>query len=390
MSFWNLFGIKRNSVLAIIDIGSSQVSGALVLVSKNRSGHKNHQIVFNTKVEISVDGELDFDRFDFEIIKAIKMVTHKLVRSGFTQPEKFVCFLASTFLVSQTKVINFSQDKQFVFTQKILEGITKREAEDFRARNEKGDQFQIIENKVMQIKLDGYEVAKPFDKKITKLSLAQFLSGSPVSQLNKIRSAIGSQSHSEKISFHSYNFAAFSTLRDLLAGKKNFIAVDIGGELTDVSLCMDGVLLENLSFPYGLNAIIRDTARSQQTFRAEAKSQLALYSEGRLQSRAKNIFEQSLAVSRQKWTSLMAEALSLMMETSVIPDQIILTGDTIANQVFVNWLKEGDFKKYMLSNNPFKVSYIDHSRLSDLATRSKTIKDTYLVFESMFLEKINN
>ena len=351
MSFWNLFSVKQNSVEAVIDIGSAQVSGALISVSTNNQGRKQNRLIFNTKAETGIDGELDFERFDWEIIKAIKKVTHDLVKSGFHQPTKFSCFLSSPFLVSQTKVINYSQADQFVFTPKILDSISRREAEDFRLRNEGEKQFNLIENKIMQIKLNGYELAQPFGHKVNQLTLAQFLSGSPASQLAKIRQAISSQSHNNKVEFHSYTFSAFSALRDGLGGQKNFLAVDVGGELTDVFVAMDGVLLENISFPYGLNSIIRSIARAQGTFQNEAKSQLALYAEGRLQARAKDIFERSLESARQKWTAGLAEALMLILANSVLPEQIILTGDTGANKIFVSWLKAGAFKKYLLSNN---------------------------------------
>lgn len=389
MSFWNLFRIKKNSVVAIIDIGSAQVSGALISVSTDRYGYKQNRIIFNTKVETGVDSDLSFERFDFEIVKAVKIVTHRLVKSGFDQPEEFVCFLAAPFLISQTKIINYYRDDQFIFTEKILNGISRREAENFRLTNGRDEPLEIIESKIMQIRLDGYDVDQPFGHKVNQLKIAQFLSGSPVSQLTKIKNAIGSQSHNDKVNFHSYSFAAFSTLRDNLGDKKNFLAIDVGGELTDISACIDGVLLENLSFPYGVNSIIRDIAFSQNTFQAEARSQLTLYAEGRLQARAKAIFERSLIVTQQKWTESIAEALALILDSSVIPEQIILTGDTNASQIFMNWLKDGDFKKYMLSNNPFKVSYVDHSKLPDLVGRVKKIRDTYLIFESMFLEKIN-
>jgi len=391
MSFWNPFRIKQNSVVAIIDIGSAEVSGALVSVSVDQYGQKQNQIIFNTKVETGIEGDLNFERFDFEITKAIKIVTHNLVKSGFNQPEKFVCFLASPFLISQTKIVSYSQNDGFgfVFTPKILDSIIRREAENFCFDNETGGLFNIIENKVMQIKLDGYEIEQPFGHKVNQITISQFMSGSPVSQLEKIWQAVSSQSHNDNIEFHSYAFAAFSTLRDNLGDKKNFIAVDISGELTDVFVCMNGILLENISFPCGLNSILRGIALSQRTPLAEAKTQLSLYTEGRLHSRAKEVLEQSLDLARQKWISGMVEVLSLVLETTVIPEQIILTGDTKVNKFFIDWLEEGDFKKYMLSNNPFKVSYIYYSKLAEMIGGVKTVRNTYLIFESMFLEKIN-
>lgn len=389
MSFWNLFTNKKSTIVAIIDVGSAQVSGALVSIAINKKGQRQSNIIFSTKVATGIESDLDYDRFDFEILKAIKKVTHILLKNSFFQPEKFVCFLTSPFLVSQTKIINYSQENKFIFTEKILHNLTKKEARNFCTTHDQNQKFSLIESKVTQIKLDGYELSHPFGQEVTNIRISQFLSGSSVNQLNKIREAIISQSHNDLIEFHSYSFAAFSALRDNPSVHKNFIAIDIDGELTDIFACIDGVLLENISFPYGINSVLRDITKNQKTFHHEAKSQLNLYLNDKLHLHAKNILEQSLKKAGQKWISALSEALSLILNNTILPEQIILTGDTEANKIFINWIKDADFEKYTLSRNHFKTSYIDHSKLAIVSPGMKSVKDTYLIFESIFLEKIN-
>ena len=374
--------------MAIIDIGSTQISAALVSVSKDRRGRTKNQIIFSTKLETGIEGNFDYDRFDRATIKSLKQITHRILRSGFNRPEKFYCFLSSPFLISQTKVINYSQSTPFLFTAKMLNSMTKREAENFRVANEGNEAFSVIENKIMQIKSDGYEAENPFGHQVKTVRSAQFLSGSPESQLNKLRSAISGESHIDKIEFHSYVFAAFSALRDTLGHKNNFLIIDVGGELTDVMVCIDSVLLENISIPYGINSILRDASLGQKSFQSETTSQYKLYAENRLHNKTKMLFEKSLEIPRERWTSSMTEVAAIIAENSVLPEQIILTGDTAGNEMFVKWLKDSDLKKYTMANGELKISYIDHTNLAILSDSKKTVKDTYLILESMFLEKL--
>src|SRR5680860_89457 len=226
MSFLNSLKVKQNSVVAIIDISSAQVSGALVSILSKPKSSQISRIIFNTRVPLASEKDIDFDSFNFEVISAIKKVTHTLLNSGLPTPVKFVCFVGSPFLVSQTKVINYSQSDYFVFTKDILNEIVQKKIDDFRLENNKTGKFSIIESKIMQIKLDGYELNDPLGHKIKQFSVAQFLAGISTTQLDKIKQAIFSQSHNNKIDFHSVAFASFSVLRDSLNQTKNFLVID--------------------------------------------------------------------------------------------------------------------------------------------------------------------
>lgn len=385
MSWRNFLSPKHEELVAIIDVGSAQVSAALVTFSYTK-GHATSRVVKSTKVHTEIPGELDFERFNAETVKAIKRCLSDLLYGQNGSPHRFVCFLSSPFTISQTKIINYDQEDKFTFTEKMLGNITQREANAFRSKYD--GNLEIIDNRIMQIKLDGYESLAPFGHSVRQIEVAQFLCGSPAGQLKMIRQAISTAGHNDRIEFNSYSFAAFVALRNTLSDKKNFFAVDIGGEMTDIFVSINGTLLENLSFPYGLNSVIRSIARDQNSTFALASSQMTLYLDGKLNEQNKARVDKSLKSAQTKWSSAFADALNLILENSVLPEHVILMGDTHIHPIFMEWIKSGDFRKFRLSNEPFRLAYIDHARLAEVAGMPKSVYDTYLMFETIFLENL--
>jgi len=220
------------------------------------------------------------------------------------------------------------------------------------------------------------------------LAISQFLSGGSSHQLEKIKQVIIGSSHNDDIVFHSYSFAFFSSLRDILSMKKNFLAIDIGGELTDIFLSLDGVMVENISFPYGTNSMLRDIALKQNILFSEAKTQLNLLIANKLHHRTKEGIEKNINDIKIKWLNSFTESLSLILSDSFLPEQVILTGDSRAAPLFVSWLKETDFHKYKPTDKPFHIAYFDYTKISDIIIGTRNIDDTYLILETLFLQKI--
>lgn len=388
MSWWNFSKKNKKTLVAIIDIGSAEVSGALISISIDKNNKRHFRIIFNTRVETGVEEVFDFYRFDSGVCRGLKKVVDNLLKSGLGIPERYFCFLSSPFVFSQTKIINYSQADSFTFTQKTLDNLSRRESDAFCAKYSQDGPFSLIDNKIMQVKLDGYETTSLFGNKIKSLAISQFLSGGSSHQLEKIKQVIIGSSHNDNIVFHSYSFAIFSSLRDILNMKKNFLAIDIGGELTDIFLSLDGVMVENISFPYGTNSMLRDIALKQNILFSEAKTQLGLLINNKLHSRTRENIEKNISEIKNKWLGSFSESLSLILSDSFLPEQIILTGDSQASPLFVSWLKETDFHKYKPTDKPFHIAYFDYTKISDIISGTRNINDTYLILEALFLQKI--
>jgi len=387
MSLWNFWKKDKRRMVAILDIGTGSVSAAIVAVTTDKN-HPPLQLIAHTQAEIKSPGQFDYDRFNHEVTKAIHDSLNSLLKESRLVPEEYVCFLASPYVVTQTKLIDYATEQPEVFTKKILDGLSRRTITDFKEIcSDQMGELAILDNQVMKIKLDGYEMVRPFGLRASQVSIAQFLSASPVRALEKLKHDIIAVSHHDRISFHSSQFAAWHSLRNLLSGDDRFIAIDVSGELSDVLVSSDGILEEQASFPYGLKAIIRDLAVTLGTVPAEASSLLTLFLNGHLHNESKRRVEQALIIVRDRWIGNVLTTLELTLGGKVVPETLLITGDTIAESLFIGWLKSEHFSRFTFSQQNFRVKYYDYRHLAEQLGAPRTIHDTYILLETGFCEK---
>jgi len=383
MSWWNPWSKKPSKIVAVIDIGSADVSAALVSIKDKRS-----EILFHTESIVPDQHEFNYDRRIRELSKAVKKTLEGLLRQGVRAPDQYVCFLSSSFAVSQTKTLTYREDTPRPLSQKMLTGILKRGFDDFYSANTNSEEdFYIIENKILEAKLDGYIVTDPLSRPAKEFKITQFLSGCPGEILRQFSRAIQSAGHSDKITFHTYTLASFSALRDYPAGGNSFISIDVGGELTDVLVSVNGVLQENISFPYGLNRIKRDLVKARGLLQAEITSHLAMHQKGMLAQEAKEKLKYALRGVKKNWLTGLKEALSYASASSILPEKIILTGDPLGGHIFLDWLTDDSMNKHTLGSSPFQTHHLKPGHYAE-ARATKSLPGAYLLMEAAFCEKI--
>jgi len=383
MSWWNPWSKKPSKIVAVIDIGSSDVGAALISITDKRS-----EILFHTESVVSSQHKFEYDRRIAELSKAVKQTLEGLLRQGVRAPDQYVCFLSSSFAVSQTKTLTYREDIPRPLSKKMLAGILKRGSDDFYDANTgSNEDFYIIENKILETKVDGYVVPDPFGRPAKEFKVTQFLSGCPGEILREFSRAIKSAGHSDNITFHTYTLASWSALRDYPAGGDSFISIDVGGELTDILVSVKGVLQENISFPYGLNRIKHDLARVRGLLPGEIMSHLSMNQKGMLSEAIKGKLDSALGLVKKNWLSGLGEALSYSAGSSSLPNRIILTGDPLGGHIFMKWLNDGSLRKHTLGSEAFQCHHLKSNHYAE-SRAIKSLPNAYLMMEAAFCEKI--
>ena len=255
---------------AIIDIGSGSIGLALVLSKKGGVPTLRHSI----RQELRVQKVLSHERLMQQSLKTLAVTITEMQKKGLGVPSKIFCFLSSHLIASQTRVVSLKFDEPTVINETVVNNIVNRESENLKNEHKRlRDDFDvIIEQKVMGVKLNGYEVSN-FKNKITnEVETSIFFTLASESTLNRVRRLIAGAFHNRQIEFHSFSFAYFSFLRDLLKLERDFIFIDISGEITDISLVHDGILKKTASFPLGRNEVVsRNIGPAGKRWSHEAK-----------------------------------------------------------------------------------------------------------------------
>ncbi len=387
----------NNQLIAIIDIGSANVGGAIAELDKNSNQNKTQcaNLKYTTRHPLSITDNLTFKTFIKEIFEALDRVLIDIKKEEPTI-KQVVVFLASPFCLAQTKIIDLQKDQPFVVTKNLVNELMIGEAKKFMANHKQlyvdllDDQTIVLENALMQIKLNGYETHQPYGKKSSTVVMAQHLSIMSQILTNKLKDLITQKLKLSNIIFHSTTFATFNTLRDIIQ-KPNFLIIDISGELTDLLVSVDGYLSSTLTFPVGRNFLIKGLAKKLNTTTEEAYSQLKLYKQGELDSQINHKLAESLESLKGEWLAGLTEALNSVMESVLLPNIAFIMGDDILAQIFAEWMADQSLMQFSLANQPLKTSLIETKDLDDHCLNHRNSNqrfDPFFQIEALFARKV--
>lgn len=376
----------------IFDIGSASIGGAFVGLSAD----KVPEIIFTTRRDIPFQAKLNFDRFLNSMITTLEELFVLMQKAGGeVKVEQAYCILASPWYASQTRLIRYSQETPFTITESGLDKLVQKEVALFSesklfARSKGGDTPpEIMESKNIQIKLNGYEMKEPYGKKASELEIALYISMIPKSIRSSISESIAKFWHPKKTHFSSFSFTAFDTIRDIFPGEPSFLFMDISGEVTDISLAKDNVLLQSISFPEGKNVLIRALVERMKTTPALAISELELYSSHRSTPEHAKAIEEVLGQTTKDWQASFRDALARFAKEFPIPRAIFYTADDNITEWFERAIRETNFKQFAQEEGVFIVRSLGNTFLGKFVhLLEPDLEDPFLAIETIFANKL--
>ena len=285
---------NKEHLVVLIDIGSASVGGALILINKK----SNPKIVYSVRRDMAFQKKLDFDRFHSSMLESLVYVVGDLEKNGlphlkFTHlgsltPEKVECTFSSPWFASQTRIIKQKDNKEIKITEDYLEKIIEKEVNIFKESKEvevkiRDTDTLVIEKQTQQILLNGYETQNPYGKIAKEIEIALLISVALNDVVKDVTGKIMKVFSVENISFNTFPSVFFNIVRSELSAPDEFILVDISGELTDVSVVRNNVLINTSTFPAGKKNIIRELSKKLKTSTEDALSQLRIMDEGRME-----------------------------------------------------------------------------------------------------------
>ena len=374
-----------------MDIGSGSVGGALVSFSEN----KKPKILFSVRKPIVFQNDFKFERFLLSMLKAIDQVLDELGKAKLGKPKQVFCILAAPWYVSQARTIVFEKEKTFSVTPKRVDNLISREVEslkknfDAHYKDLTESKAEIIEVENINMKLNGYETRLPYDKKAKRLEAHLYVSMSAGQVLQALRQKVRKELGLDNVFFNSFSLAAFDTIRDMYSQKQNFIFIDVGGEMTDVSVVSNGILVETESFPLGKNFLIRTVASELQTENVEALSSFGLYMEDKMANAGKRKIQSALTHVEEEWGEALYKTLGSIATHITIPGTVFIIADIPFGKWFSEVIRGKGSGNIMLMGERIETIIINPLVLSKFAAFDlKVDKDAFIITESLFIDKL--
>ncbi len=380
---------EKDKLVLVFDIGSSSVGGTLFWTQK--SGIP--KIIMSFREPIILQKTLEIDKFLPSTLKSLEIVVGKIYKAGLGKPETIFCVLSSPWHVSQTRIIKLEKNAPFVFTSKLAGSLIQKELALFEGEYSAKYQdvkspVRAIEFKNIKTMLNGYETSNPLDQKAKELEMIIFISISPEQVLKNIEKTIGKYFHFKDIKFSSFSLVSFAVTRDLFAHNEDFLLIDIGGEVTNISMTKKNILRESISFPLGCNFITRKIASSLHASLTEAKSLISLFKDGHVTEFMAKKISPVMDKLKKEWLGKFQESLANLSNDISIPSIIYITVEKDEAVFFSQIIETEQFNQYTLAESKFKVIFLGAEIFHGLTQFEENVaRDAFLIIEAIYINR---
>lgn len=358
MSFFS----PKSELVLIFDIGSSSVGAGLIRLAHNEPPRVIHSI----NEPIPYQEKIDPDRLFRDMVESLKKAYEDIIKQGASHlngtefkhvniSRVFYSF-TSPWSATQTKTLSIKKSEAFTFTHELLNNLMFDEEEKFK-KEAIGEQrvfpeaLSVIERRIIQTRINGYDIKDPFGRKTLKADISYFSGIVPKSVIDKTMEVSHTFHISKHIKVFTFPLVAYSAIRDMFQDENDFIELRVGGEISDVSIIDDGVITESASFPQGQNHVIRKIAGGLNMTKEETNSFLKLYMEGHAEKDLVIKFGPIIERCMHEWVIDLRTVLGKLENSMFLSQKLFLVINSELSHLFVTALETGD--------TPFSVTLLD-------------------------------
>ena len=386
---------KKPSLSFVFDVRDSSIS---VAVARFEADKKPEMILcqnFEFKYQDSINHKEYLSYMIKTLDKAIIFARRSLVKIG--NKEKIgthYFFIGSPWSASESKTIKIIKDKPFEINNSVLEKIIVGEELAIEKNIEeqtKDFNWKVLEERIIQSKLNGYKIDNIFGKKTTNLTIELFVSFIPYEIKDKLSAYMD-----EKIGKHfkqqnnSCILSSYSFFRDLYSNKNDFIYVDLGKLVTDVYVVRDDIIFGIASIPFGEENIIQTSLSKTNLSRDIFMSHINIGQDKKFDLISHNSGEDLLRAGFDLWKTKLKNSLSKICTEMNIPNSMFTITNSVISSMLARELsnKEKD-KQFEILDSKIEVSVITEGVLNNLILNSKVFaSEPYIKMDLVFLDKM--
>ena len=390
MSFF--FFKNKPSLSFIFDIRDSSISLA---VARFELDKKPEMILCQNFAFKYLDSK-NHEKYLSSMLKTIDIanisIRKKLVKMGNSEKiDKHYFFIGSPWSVSQSKTIKIVKDKQFEVNNAVLKKIIVGEelsAEKHLESETLEPKWKVLEERIIQSKLNGYKVDDIFGKKASSLAIELFVSFIPNEIEEKLSSLVKNKigKYTEKQN-NSCILSSYSFLRDLYLDKNDFIYVDIGKLITDVYVVRDDIIFGVASIPFGEENIIQTSLAKTNLSKDVFLSHLSIGHDKKFDLPSHNSVEDLLKSGFDMWEGKLKNSLSkICTEMNIPSNMFIVRNGTVLNMIVKKII---DNKQFEIMGSKIEITFILENIINGYIKNANTISnEPYIKMDLVFLDKI--
>lgn len=318
--------------VALIEVSSGSVGGGYL-----SNGKGGPALEFSVRVPVEVRAS---EEPQSAMLRALAEVDKKLIlegaptlhrNTGSGSIREVIVSVGSPWQESNVHVERVEDPKPFAFTRMLLRDVLRKTADAKPGRISSGES-------VIATILNGYETNRPFGKEVKLADIIVLSSTIPSDVAGSIEEALRTSYHTGKISFVAFAACTYTVFRDVYPHEKDYLAVAVSDETTDIAFVKQGLLASVISVPSGIRNLLCGSGKSEPT-----------------SSDLKEKDTPGKAAAKAAWIKEILEALKTFSEEHPLPRTLFLLADEHARDYVKSTLDDVAFRTLWLSEEPLSI-----------------------------------
>jgi hypothetical protein len=334
---------SQGYLVLILDIQSSIVRASLVHITEGKLPNIVYAYTKNVPYRQNT-GSGRIIQVTLDALKEIMVGVHHFIQTESAKlhlPNKIReahFALSSPWVISQAKTLSHTFKQEVQVTEKLILDIIKKERDTIIPSIVEGNKVDIIEEKISNVRLNGYVVQKWQGKRTHDLevSFAVSVAGSNTAELFKSACTIVPRN---KIYFHSSLLLQYIAIQQLIPTRSAYTLVHVHGELTDIAVINHHSCIFFGSYPTGVYSIVRKVAKISKTDVEVADSALSMFAQNASDSAKASANAAAVEAGSELWTSELKKMFESVTPRIGLPAKTILCGH-VHEDFFIKSLKK--------------------------------------------------
>lgn len=323
-----LFHRKGNMVSGIaFDCGTSSVRASLFLYEKKGPTAKP-TVLQVIRAPFETTAYMDAHLLRRRTQEGMRYIIKEIPRAF--HPAEILVGLSSPFYISKTTGVTAHREHiDQPITAKELQELITHTQDTFKQDARKqisNDDVLLFNSRVLKTFINGYRVLDPvgMDGKIIELHV--HFEATAKNVFTHLTDLLRDRFSSATISVSSVTLATFYTLSTLFDAENGFLTVDVGGEVSDISLTVYGVLERIITLPLGTNFFLRQVAAVLGVSFSDASFIVRRYAEHTLDDAQQKRLMPVIEEFKKIWQTQLLTICNLFATQYQIPSTILFTG----------------------------------------------------------------
>lgn len=271
---------STGELILIVDVQSSIVRGSVVSIIAG----KLPDVVFTYNAVVPWKPHTDSSYLIKMTLRAVSETIEACMRGvtiraqGEHTSKKVTAVhfaLSSPWIVSQAKTLTTEFAKDTQISKAYVEHVIEEERRKLTPTNDA--EVSIIEQKIFDVRLNGYSVAAWMGKWARTIDVSYTMSMAGTRMIERFRETCSHLLRHSSMYFHSSLLLQFIGMRICMPEQETYALVHVHGELTDVAIMDHNACVFFGSYPLGVRTLTRKIATATGTEEQAADSLLTLY-----------------------------------------------------------------------------------------------------------------